>query len=353
MDTNSFGFDSSRVTAYSGYYKDSAKLKRSASGGVAGALSEQFIQQGGAVFGVCYTADFRGAEYACARTLDELEPLRGSKYIDSSRQILWNGERISVYAAVEQLLREGQAVLFFGLGCTVAALYSLLDSHGVDTANLYTVELLCHGPTPAKVAQLYLDGLEKKYGGKITDFSVRYKKKGWVPPYLHAVFDNGKVYDAPFYSTDYGYAFTLYSKSGCYQCHFRGDNHKGDMTIGDYWGMTPQTEGYHPDGVSIILTQTDKGKALLARLDEAAFDLRTADLELALKHNRYYYTQRKKNPKWEAFDKNLDAHGLGYACMQAQGKAKYWLRRSQLTTRLSAVLPAGLKQSLKKALKRK
>ncbi|MBQ9859110.1 MAG: Coenzyme F420 hydrogenase/dehydrogenase, beta subunit C-terminal domain [Clostridia bacterium] len=353
MEPKHFDFDSSRIKAYSGYYSDSQKLKRSASGGVAGALSELVIQKGGAVFGVRYTADFRGAEYACAQTLDELEPLRGSKYIDSSRQILWNGERVSVYAVVEEMLKNGRDVLFFGLGCTVAALYSLLDSHGVDTANLYTIELLCHGPTPAKVAELYLEGLEKKYGGKIVDFSVRYKKKGWVPPYLHAVFDNGKVYDAPFYSTDYGYAFSLYSKKGCYQCHFRGDNHKGDLTVGDYWGMTPAMEGYNPNGVSIILTQTEKGESLLASLSPEVFPLREADLTLALQHNRYYYKQRKQNAKWDAFDKALATRGLAAACLQAEGKAKYWLRRSQLTTRLAAVMPAGLKQSLKKVLGRK
>ena len=353
MEPNLFGFDCSRIKAYSGYYSDTQKLKRSASGGVAGALSELFIEKGGAVFGVRYTADFRGAEYACAQSLEELEPLRGSKYIDSSRQILWNGERVSVYSVVEEMLKNGRDVLFFGLGCTVAALYSLLDSHGVDTANLYTAELLCHGPTPAKVAVQYLDRLEKKYGGKITDFSVRYKKNGWVPPYLHAVFDNGRVYDAPFYSTDYGYAFRIYSKKGCYQCHFRGDNHRGDLTVGDYWGMTPNMEGYNPNGVSIILTQTEKGEALLSRLDNAVFPLREADLMLALEHNRFYYKQRKQSPKWEAFDKTLDSHGLSAACRQAEGRMKNLLRHSQLTTRLAAITPAGLKKSLKKLLRRK
>ena len=68
---------------YSGIIKDKDKLLQSASGGVVTALSEKIIENNGVVFGVRYTQDFYGAEYCYIENLNELNQLKGSKYITS------------------------------------------------------------------------------------------------------------------------------------------------------------------------------------------------------------------------------------------------------------------------------
>lgn len=93
---------------------------------------------------------------------------------------------------------------------------------------------------------------------KVIDFSVRYKNPNWRPPYLRAVFENGKVYSKPFYNTDYGIAFKLYGYPSCYECKFKGENHVSDITIGDYWGINDNDECYNSKGVSVAFVHTNK-----------------------------------------------------------------------------------------------
>ena len=50
------------IAVYAAYLEDNAKLLQSASGGVATALSEWVLSQGGHVAGVAYSEDFRRAE---------------------------------------------------------------------------------------------------------------------------------------------------------------------------------------------------------------------------------------------------------------------------------------------------
>ena len=51
------------VAVYGGYIDDETKLLQSSSGGLATALSEFFLEQGGYVAGVAYSKDFYKAEY--------------------------------------------------------------------------------------------------------------------------------------------------------------------------------------------------------------------------------------------------------------------------------------------------
>ena len=101
-----------------------------------------------------------------------------------------------------------------------------------------SLRLICHGPTSAKVHEEYVEWLEKRYRSRIKAFSVRYKEKGWTPPYLRAEFENGQVFMKPFYETEYGMAFAVMARESCYRCPFKGENRRGDIMIGDFWGAS-------------------------------------------------------------------------------------------------------------------
>ena len=133
------------IAVYGGYLSDNAKILQSASGGIATALSECMLQQGGYVVGVAYSDDFYKAEYVIIDSISEIDRLKGSKYIDCDKK--------NVYSDVKKLLDSGQKVLFFGLPCVVGALYNFL---GERPEKLLTCELICHGPTYAKVHSDYV-----------------------------------------------------------------------------------------------------------------------------------------------------------------------------------------------------
>ena len=343
-----FGFDISGIKAYSGYSKDAGQLFACASGGAATAFSELVIARGGIVIGVCYSDDFKRAVFAAARTKEDLQKLRSSKYIYADRKI-WNGtEWVSVFTETQRLLEEGQEVLFIGLGCEVGALVKILEKQGTDCSRLYTIDLICHGPTFPQIQQAYVEDLEKRFDSKMRSFSVRYKKRGWEPPYVRAEFENGRVFEEQFYASDFGYAFKKYSRASCYQCQFKGAAHAADLTVGDFWGCEKGMEGYHPMGVSIIFSKTQKGAELIEALRRAGtFDLRETDAAYAIRKNTNYYRRRKKKEALYAkFDADFKEHGLHYACISSADYKSY--RRDVWKDEIKRKMPRKLLGLVKK-----
>ena len=63
---------------YASSVSDAADLQKSASGGIASAVSRKIIREGGVVYGVAYTPDFTRAEFRKAETLDEIEAFQSA-----------------------------------------------------------------------------------------------------------------------------------------------------------------------------------------------------------------------------------------------------------------------------------
>lgn len=304
----------SDLNATYGYYKNTDKLKKSASGGVASAMSEAVIKEGGAVYGVVYRDDFKSACYQRADSLEQIERFKGSKYF-VPELVMPNGE--SVFSDIEKTLNEGKTVLFIGLGCMVGALKKYAESHKLDETKLYTVDLICHGPMLASAQADFVARLETKYKSKLVDFTMRYKKTGWTPNYIRAEFANGKCYEEPFYETELGYAFKTYSRKSCFSCKFKGHDHVADVTVGDYWGLKSGMHGYNKNGVSIMLSKTEKGNELLAKIDSSAFLIEKADIDTAIVNNPMFEESRVNPAYYDAFDKDFKEHGLHYACIRS------------------------------------
>ena len=66
---------------------DTEKLKQSSSGGMAYAVCEQVIQNGGVVYGVRYSEDYLSAQYVRINNLKDIVWLSGSKYITTSKKL--------------------------------------------------------------------------------------------------------------------------------------------------------------------------------------------------------------------------------------------------------------------------
>ena len=280
---------SHNLAAYGGGWLGEEKLRQSASGGAASALAEATLAAGGVVYGAAYAPGFRAAHYLRVTSREGLAPLKSSKYIQARkngvyRQVLW------------EMRRPGRKVLFVGLPCEAAALRAFLQ--GRESEGLLICELFCYGVGSPKVGQLYLDRLEADYGSEITAFSVRHKKDGWTPAYLRAVFRNGKEHLGRFYQTDYGYAFTKMARPSCYQCRFKGEHRVADLSLGDFWGLSPQHPGYNPLGVSAILANTPNGVKALQTLPGDFYLFETTPLEI-LRHNPIVQASRPADGRAE------------------------------------------------------
>lgn len=326
MDTKKQSHD---IAVYGGYIDDDDKLMQSASGGIATALAEQMINAGGFVAGVAYSKDFYKAEYIVTNNKRDLEKLKSSKYIETDKR--------DIYNKVKSLLEQDKKVLFIGLPCVVAAMYNFL---GKRFENLLTCELICHGPTSAKVHKEYISYLEEKYHSKIVDFSVRHKKSEWMPIYLYAKFENGQVFEKPFYSTEYGLAFSVFGRESCYHCQFRGDQRRADIMVGDFWGATEKDTFWNKKGVSVVFAETEKGDTALKQLH--GVKLFPTTFEKAVAGNPMVVKCKEKNPQRQKFSKLFSQKGLIYAAKHTMS-FKYHVKNFMLHCIPAPVLPLAKK----------
>lgn len=251
------------ISSSGGYVNDITSIKDSSSGGFATAISKSFINDGGIVYGVRYSKDYREIEFARADTKEELLHFRTSKYVQAHK----NG----VYKDLLNDIKAGKRVLFIGLPCEVSALYHYVKG----TDNLFTISLICHGPTSQKVHRQFCDDIARmKVGDTIEFFSMRYKKLGWKPYYLYAKFKNGAEYFREFNKTDYDIAFKYLKRPSCSVCQYKLNNESfgvvSDLVLGDYHAVDKKSPLYNKWGVSQASCMSEKGLELLNSIADIA-----------------------------------------------------------------------------------
>lgn len=247
---------------YAAVNNNKEELHTSASGGVFSALARWAIEHDGVVFGCSWNSEMLPYHTQITK-ISELEKLQGSKYVQS---------RIGQsYREVKKQLDLGKLVLFSGTPCQCDGLRSYLKK---NYEKLICIELICHGVPSSKFFKDYVSFLEKKIKGKIFDIKFRDKKRGWGA-LLHIIYKNARGdIKHKFMSTDESYYYHYYwggnlYRDSCYQCKYACLYRQSDFTIGDYWGI----QRAHPsldssEGASVLLVNTQKGKALLPILEK-------------------------------------------------------------------------------------
>ena len=291
---------------YAGFLNDWNLLRKSSSGGAATALAQSILKSGGLVFGVSYSNDFKSAEFVKCTTESDLDKIRGTKYIQSRKN--------EIYLEVKESLDKNAKVLFIGLPCEIAGIKAFLKT---EYANLFTCELICHGPTSEKVQKEFIEHLERKYRSKIVNYTVRFKKDGWTPLYVFAEFANGKTYTNRLDKTDFYHAFALFLRPSCYHCVFKGNRRVADITVGDFWGDIEDKEYWNKDGVSAIMIHTTKGEQLFSKI--SSMSIFEAEYELIRTGNpRIDTCEREIEAKRKKFAEVLSNRGLSIACIRTR-----------------------------------
>lgn len=229
-----------------------------ASGGVATVLSEKFIEQGGYVVGCTWNADMQAVALV-TNNKEDLVRFSKSKYVH-------NYFSSDVYSRIKQLLRDGKKVLFVGVPCQCAALQTYCDK---NNANLYVVNLLCHGGASPKLFENYLKSFSFKKE-QVADVTFR---GGKYDCNLCVWSENKKLlYVGPQYEDPYFYSFmqhTIYRKS-CLACKYVGTSRPADLTLADFWGLDSNFVDEHKlkQGVNLLITHSDKGEYLLSSVED-------------------------------------------------------------------------------------
>ncbi len=241
---------------YAAYHTDDAVRCKSSSGGTFAALASAFLRRGGHVYGAELAAEPNG-NWACRHVRCDYEAELGrilrSKYMPSDAE--------DVFPEIRERLAAGESVLFCGTPCQVAGLLGFL---GKAYENLTTVDLFCHGvPTPLLLRKLIAE-TEETARAKVVRFNFRDKGDGWRNPRFSAETENGQTIanrGTQLYITNF------FLRNSCYRCRFKGWERKGDLTLGDFWGV----EEYLPlgpddlrKGVSIVVVRTRKGSELFS-----------------------------------------------------------------------------------------
>lgn len=285
------------IESYAVYHTELNTLKNSTSGGVFTAFAEYVINHGGCVYGCTMDENFN-VKIVRGDTLGDIEPMRGSKYLQS--------EIGDVYKDVKIQLQSGRLVLFTGTPCQVAALKSYLGN--VPTDKLITIDLICHGVPSQKSFKMYIKLLESLIykNEKILSYRFRSKEFGWgIKSAAIELFSkkNGKIKKRvvpnknDFYKSNYVSWNSI--RICCASCKYANNNRVGDFTMGDFWGWEKLgVEIPTSNGLSVLFVNTNKWAHLLKDLN---LKMISSPVEVALQGNGALNKPTVRGRYWNDF----------------------------------------------------
>ena len=187
--------------------------------------------------------------------------------------------------------------------CQVAGLESYIKR---NKENLYLIDLACHGVPSPGVFKDFIQFLEHKYKGKISNFVFRDKTYGYSATNIKVYFANGKTIDC---RNDIKTFTRLMFKGitlrpSCYECAFKTKHRVSDITIFDCALVGSYNKDMDDDiGTTSILCHSDKGKKLLEQPDVIdKIRIKSVDSEeLILTEGSMLIASAKKSENREAF----------------------------------------------------
>ena len=126
---------------------DTSVRMKSSSGGVFTLLAEAIYQKNGLVCGAVYANDYRSVCHIVSDNVQDLEKIRGSKYVQSDMG--------KCFRTIKEALEDERYVLFSGCPCQVSGLYMYL---GQKYDKLFTIDVVCHGVNSLKAYNAWCTG---------------------------------------------------------------------------------------------------------------------------------------------------------------------------------------------------
>jgi len=319
---------------YAAWSKSKEEHLSSSSGGAASVFYRRFIEE---YSGVCIGAAFEDnlfLRHTVAENMDDLVRFKGSKYVQS-----FTGD---IFSQIRELL-EHSPVLFIGLPCQVEGLKIYLKNLDINEENerLFTVDLICHGVPPVSYLQQHYGKYLKKNPKISINFRTNRNFRMTLSSEKIKKVKRNDIYLCAFLSA------VTYRES-CYNCKYAQQKRSGDITIGDFWGLSDEIERLKDakNGCSVIIVNSKKGKKLfdLCKGDFVFFE-RT--LEEAIRENGQLNHPSVPHKRRDIFLKKYTKKGFSCACRVA---LSFEFQIRCVYNYLSCFIPRKLKKSLRKII---
>ena len=273
------------IDVLNAFVKKDVERNKSSSGGIASAITYDFIRKGGYVAGVIYDKKAKSFNYIVTNNINQAKLFAGSKYVKCNLN--------KVYNEVINLLKNSNKVLFIGTPCYVAGIINLASILKVKE-KLYTIDLICHG-TPSQ--QLFFDFIKKyKIDEKVDTFYFRNHAvmqvfvNDFKPLIKYRVIDPYMI----------GFLNGLFYTENCYECNFACEKRVSNITLGDAW----ESEGVS-NGLNLVIVNDENGLTLLKNINNQ-IEIKKANFEEAKNHNgqliRPYSLTKKRSIFFKQFN---------------------------------------------------
>lgn len=275
--------------------EDLIRLSGSSSGAVFPVIAKKIIEKGGYVCGAAYNKNWE-VEHIIINDLSDLDKLRGSKYVQSNI-----GE---CQKQIKVLLEDNKFVFFTGTPCQVGGLRNFLNK---DYPNLLCADIICHGTPSPKVLRKYLDeNFDKE---RIASINHRSKIMEWENLYTTIDFSNKELLSEKSHENPYlrAFLYNLSIRKSCFDCKYQTFPRQGDITMGDFWGVSDYNPEYNDKlGTSVLLINNQKAEKFISEIKNSFKLFKETPLEAALKMNPNLTKSTKPHKNRDLFFNYLD-----------------------------------------------
>lgn len=177
---------------------------------------------------------------------------------------------------------------------------------------LYTCDIVCWGTASPLAFQAYLAWLENSLGETVTAYYHKRKLPGVRGTREVAVGEtSGSQLEQSVWS---GLWYMNLCRSSCYVCQYHSVDRPGDLTIGDYWGVSDRHGGIDDGhGISCLLVNNRDGLDLLQMAERQLLLVRSDLASIANRRQPMLAQPPSRDKSADVFWKSLHAEGFGHA----------------------------------------
>lgn len=288
------------IGVYAAYSTNDDLLLKSSSGATFSILAEFVLQNEGVVYGVAMTDDCKAAVFVRATDKDQIEHLRGSKYLQA---------RVGkTFLSVKDDLENGKTVMFTGTPCQINGLKAFL---GKTYENLICVDVVCHGVPSPKLWRKYVEYEQKRNNASMIGVNFRCKDNGWYEYGIKELFSGTKLI---YTSKDNNPFMIMFLRNhclrpSCYNCIAKGVK-MSDITMADFWGINMVFENLNDNkGVSLVIVRTAVGEKLIKDVGDLLVT-KAVSYEDGVRFNKMEYESSQMSELRQDFSEDINKMGF-------------------------------------------
>jgi len=283
-------FNINKSTTYAAYSNDHSVRYKSSSGGIGTEIAKYGIENNYSICGVKYNYKLNRAEHMITNSLNDLQLIMGSKYIQSY-----------TYEAFKKLSKDKKYIVF-GTPCQIYGLRKYMLNNNIS--NIILVDFFCHGIPSYKLWKKYLRYISSRVNIKeVKNISFRDKTFGWHNFSMN-IQDNSKRYikikDKDKFLRFFLGNFCL--NKPCYNCKLRFNKIYSDIRLGDFWGPMCKEDEI---GSSIVLANSEIGLKVLKDLNDRMYLKQVAFEDLKTSQ---YVPKMHEPSNYEEFNNQLSSN---------------------------------------------